>query len=105
MSDFRQLPWRAFALAALGLGACGGGPDDELPVTLAVQRVFAGLPSFGSPVAMLQAPLDSTRWFIVEQAGQVRVFNNNPTVTATAIFVNIAGRVTSGGETGLLGMA
>ncbi|MEK6210843.1 MAG: hypothetical protein AABM64_10835, partial [Pseudomonadota bacterium] len=73
MADFRQLPWKAFALAALGLGACDSGSDGELPVTLTVQRVFAGLPLFGSPVAMLQAPGNSTRWFVVEQAGVVRV--------------------------------
>ncbi len=111
MADFRHLPWRAFALAALGLGACGGGSDGESqpapPVTLTVQQVFASLPSFSSPVAMLQAPGDSTRWFVVEQDGQVRVFANNPAVTVANLFVDIDGmdRVTSGGETGLLGMA
>jgi len=109
MADFQRLPWMAVALAALGLGACGGGSDGGSqpapPVTLAVQRVFASLPSFSSPVAMLQAPGDSTRWFVVEQGGVVRVFNNDPTVAVTAVFVNIAGRVTSGGEAGLLGMA
>ena len=108
MADFRQFPWMAVALAALGLGACDGGSDGELQqpaVPLTVQRVFASLPSFSSPVAMLQAPGDSTRWFVVEQAGRVRVFDNNPAIAVTAVFVDIAGRVTSGGETGLLGMA
>ncbi|MGH8865100.1 MAG: PQQ-dependent sugar dehydrogenase, partial [Burkholderiales bacterium] len=108
MANFQQLPWMAFALA---LGACGGGSDggsQPAPqVTLTVQQVFASLPSFSSPVAMLQAPGDSTRWFVVEQAGVVRVFDNNPAVVATTVFVDIDGmdRVTSGGEAGLLGMA
>lgn len=111
MADFRQLPWMVVALAALGLGACGGGSDGGsqpamLPaVTLTVQRVFAGLPSFSSPVAMLQAPGDSTRWFVVEQAGRVRVFDNNPVIAVTAVFVDISANVTFAGETGLLGMA
>jgi glucose/arabinose dehydrogenase len=111
MVDFRKLPWRAFALAALGLGACGGGSDGESqpapPVTLTVQQVFASLPSFSSPVAMLQAPGDNTRWFVVEQGGRVLVVANNPAVAVATVFVDIDGmdRVTSGGETGLLGMA
>ncbi len=54
---------------------------------------------------MLQDPADSTRWFVVEQAGQVRVFDNIPTVAAATVFVDIAGRVTFVDETGLLGMA
>jgi glucose/arabinose dehydrogenase len=113
MADYRQMPWRLVALAALVLAACGGGSDggSGLPdppfgtFTFTLQRVFSGLPPFTSPVAMLQAPLDSTRWFVVEQAGQVRVFDNVPAVAATAVFVDIDDRVTSGGETGLLGMA
>ncbi len=101
----------ACALAALGLGACGSGSDggSQQPavpqVALTVQRVFAGLAPFSSPVAMLQAPGDSTRWFVVQQSGQVLVFNNDPAVPATALFVDIAGRVTFDGEAGLLGMA
>ena len=113
MADYRELPWRLVALAALGLAACGGGSDggpqqlDTLSGTFTLQRVFTDLPPFASPVAMLQAPNDSTRWFVVEQAGQVRVFDNDPAVATTDEFVNIDGmnRVTSGGETGLLGMA
>jgi glucose/arabinose dehydrogenase len=113
MADFRQLTWMAFAVAALGLGACDSGSDGELqqpaapPVTLSVQHIFPSLPSFSNPVAMLQAPGDGTRWFVVEQAGQVRVFDNDPAVVATAEFVDIDGmnRVTFSGEAGLLGMA
>ncbi len=112
MADFRQLSWMAVAVAALGVGACGDGSDGgpqqpaAAPVTFTVQPVFPSL-SFSSPVAMLQAPGDSTRWFVVEQAGQVRVFGNDPAVAVAPVFVDIDGmnRVTSGGEAGLLGMA
>jgi uncharacterized repeat protein (TIGR03806 family) len=59
--------------------------------------------SFSSPVAMLQAPGDASRWFVVEQGGAVRKFDvANP---AVATFVDITSQVRSGGEMGLLGMA
>jgi len=72
--------------------------------TLDVQQVFTNL-SFVQPVAMLQAPGDDTRWFVVEQQGRVQVFDNVPAVPASNLFVDISARVTSGGEMGLLGMA
>jgi len=98
------------AVAALVAGGCsdgGGGsapPSSPPQVTLAVERVFPAL-TFAAPVAMLQAPNDASRWFVVEQGGVVRVFDNDPTVTGTATFINISGRVTCCGELGLLGMA
>ena len=72
--------------------------------TTAVQRVFPGL-SFTSPVGLLQAPNNATRWFVIEQAGRIKVFANNASVATATNFVDISGRVASGGETGLLGMA
>jgi glucose/arabinose dehydrogenase len=60
---------------------------------------------FAQPVALLQAPRDPTRWFVVEQAGTVRVFANAAQVASVATFIDITDRVTSGGEMGLLGMA
>ena len=70
----------------------------------AVQRVFTAL-NFTSPVGMLQAPNNTARWFVIEQAGRVKVFANSATVATATNFVDIASRVSSGGETGLLGMA
>jgi glucose/arabinose dehydrogenase len=72
--------------------------------TLSMEPVFSSL-TFATPVAMLQAPGDNTRWFVVEQAGSVQVFENDPTVSSFDLFADIAGRVASGGEMGLLGMA
>ena len=60
--------------------------------------------SFSAPVAMLQAPNDSSRWFVVEQAGAVRQFAVNSSASP-GVFVDITARVRSGGEMGLLGMA
>ena len=75
-------------------------------LTIGVQRVFANLPAFSQPIAIMQAPEDDTRWFVVQQGGVVRVFENNAAVAAASTFVDIDdARLTSGGETGLLGMA
>ncbi|MCU0951525.1 MAG: PQQ-dependent sugar dehydrogenase [Burkholderiaceae bacterium] len=83
---------------------CLAGEAPTTQVTLALQRAFPSL-SFSSPILLLQAPGSSTRWFVVEQAGRVRVFNNDAAVAATTLFVDIAARVRSGGEMGLLGLA
>ncbi|HSC05427.1 MAG TPA: PQQ-dependent sugar dehydrogenase, partial [Steroidobacteraceae bacterium] len=102
----------ALVAGSLIIAACGDGSDGsggtpvspDTPADFAVERVFPNL-RFISPVAMLQAPGDRTRWFVVEQGGEVRVFENNPTVTAGSSFINIRTRVSAGGERGLLGMA
>jgi len=73
-------------------------------VALSVERVFPAL-TFSSPVAMLQAPSDTSRWFVVEQGGVVRVFQNLPAVATSSVFVDLTDRVTMDGEAGLLGMA
>ena len=107
----------AAAAAALVLAACGGGdvgvtvgvgagaPDSPPQVALRLQRVFESLPAFSAPVALLQAPGDASRWFVVEQGGRVRVFPNNPAATASAVFGDISSRVVFRNELGLLGMA
>jgi uncharacterized repeat protein (TIGR03806 family) len=88
-----------------GNPTCVAGERPSQTVTLATERVFPGLPSFSSPVMMLQAPGNAARWYVVEQAGVVRVFDNQPAVATSAVFVDISARVRSGGEQGLLGMA
>src|SRR5687768_12707148 len=82
-----------------------GGPPPLDPVQLRVERVFAALPPFQQPVAMMQAPNDAARWFVVEQGGRVLAFGNDPLVATTTVFLDITARVTSGGELGLLGLA
>jgi glucose/arabinose dehydrogenase len=112
--------------AAIGVGmiifltSCGGGggsigppppaPPPPLPppaaITVATERVFEQV-SMLQPVAMLQAPGDTSRWFVVEQQGVVRVFPNMANVTNAdvGVFADIRTRVVDGGERGLLGMA
>ncbi len=83
---------------------CLAGEAPSTQVTLGLQRAFPNL-TFTNPILMLQAPGSATRWFVVEQAGRVRVFNNDAAVAASTLFVDIAARVRSGGEMGLLGLA
>ncbi|HCY77049.1 MAG TPA: glucose sorbosone dehydrogenase [Ignavibacteriales bacterium] len=61
--------------------------------------------TFSNPLD-LQNPGDGTnRLFVVERDGVIKVFPNQTNVSATKIFLDITDRVTSGGETGLLGLA
>jgi len=71
---------------------------------IALERVFPEL-EFDRPVALLQMPGDSSRWFIVETQGRVKTFEAESTVTDAEIVLDISDRVISGGERGLLGMA
>lgn len=88
---------------------CLAGDPPSSSVSLAVQRVFPNL-TFTQPIAMLQAPGDDSRWFVVQKTGSVRVFNNTAGVSTTTEFINIADRLNSSptsanDERGLLGMA
>jgi uncharacterized repeat protein (TIGR03806 family) len=82
----------------------GSAPSSSVP--LATEQVFAGLPSFSEPVLMLQEPASTARWYVVQRAGLVYVFDNQPNVSARRVFINVAGSLSAAdGERGLLGMA
>ena len=69
-----------------------------------IQEAFPNL-SFVNPVDLQYAPDGTDRIFIVEQSGIIKVFENNGNTTEVKTFLDITDRVTSGGETGLLGLA
>lgn len=80
----------------------------RMPSTLPVfgyvtSNAFSGL-SFSAPVAIVSAPGETNRLFVVEQPGRIVVITNlaNPTRT---VFLDLSGRVLYGGEQGLLGLA
>ncbi len=54
---------------------------------------------------LLQAPGDDARWWIVEQGGIVRTFENASDVAAANVFVDLSDRIDAEDERGLLGMA
>lgn len=65
--------------------------------------------SFDQPVLLTHVPGDSERLFVVEQTGQIQVFNQQPEVASSSVFFDINAatdnRFLSGGEQGLLGLA
>jgi glucose/arabinose dehydrogenase len=83
-------------LAALGTGTleARGAPR------IVLQPVAANLEG---PVFVTHARDGTNRLFVVEQAGRIKVFG--PGATEPTIFLDIAPRVLSGGEQGLLGLA
>lgn len=112
MNDHPVIAVSLLLALVAAINSCGGGSSGPVsqpppPVSLetGVQRVFNQL-TFDLPVALMQAPSDISRWFVVEQSGVIRVFNNDPTVSSSSVFIDISGRVNSGpSEAGLLGMA
>src|SRR5690348_16745036 len=89
---------------------CLAGDAPGSSVSLAVQRVFPNLPNFTQPVAMLQEPGNSARWYVVQKTGQVKVFDNTSNVSTTRTFIDISSKLNSNAgdpqeERGLLGMA
>ena len=98
-------------IIATGCGDGGGGEPPTMPPPAAtvpqitVQQAFTQLPDFTNPVALMQAPGDSNRWFVPEKRGRILVFANNPASSATSLFLDITDRVNASGEGGLLGLA
>jgi uncharacterized repeat protein (TIGR03806 family) len=76
--------------------------------TIALQRVFPSL-TFNQPLALLQAPGDDTRWFVLEKGSgasgtaRVRVFANTANASTASTFLALT--VNASSEGGLLGMA
>ena len=102
------------ASAAL-VGGCGGAGNDPTPLPspasceaapvsgtpqLTAVRVASGLQS---PLDVQAVPGDRTRLFVVEQAGRIRILRAGAVVATP--FLDIASRISSGGERGLLGLA
>lgn len=99
--------FRSFAAAPAFLGlvmTCGGdSAGTTLPpgaVSVRLEEVASGL---AYPVYLTAAPGDTSRLFIVEKGGTVRVLRHG--VLLPTPFIDLSGRVTKGSEQGLLGMA
>lgn len=71
---------------------------------VAVQRVYPNL-FFGQPVQMLQAPDDSSHWYVVEKSGQIFRFENRAEASARQQVIDLRAVVDARSEGGLLGMA
>jgi glucose/arabinose dehydrogenase len=111
---------RVLAVCASGvwlLVGCSSEDSPTPPSTTPSASCAAGAPVSGTPnlstvlVARgLQDPLDlqvpagdRARLFVVEQGGRIRIVRNGAVVSPP--FLDISGRIRSGGEQGLLGLA
>jgi len=84
---------------------CLAPPRPPTDTTLSLTRAFPNIGEF-QPTAMLQAPGDSSRWFLVKKEGTVLTFANDEQVATSSVFVDLTDRVDAGFfEAGLLGMA
>jgi len=97
-------------LATAALPSCSDGgaatpPADSgttgatAPVTLAAREVLSGL---DAPLFLTSLPNDP-RLFVLEQPGRIRVVKNGQLLPTP--FLDLVGKISSGGERGLLGLA
>ena len=89
-------------------GCSGNGSDQDSPPPLPQSeslRLQSITPSLSSPVFLTAPANDTTRLFIVEQGGLIRIFDLTANSLLATLFLNITGIISSGGERGLLGMA
>ena len=70
----------------------------------AIEAVFPNL-TFNQPVGIVSPSDGTSRLFLIEQTGAIRVFQNSRTVASSNVFLDISSRVLYGGEQGLLGLA
>ena len=96
-------------LAVLALLAACAASADEAPAIphLAFERAWSRL-VFRRPVALVQAPGDADRRFVVEQNGTIRVFpaREDADPAGAACYLDISGKVLRyHEESGLLGLA
>jgi glucose/arabinose dehydrogenase len=76
----------------------------ETAPVFALTNAFPRL-QFEAPVEFTYASDGTSRVFVVEQKGQIRVFDNAATVTNAPVYLDIRKQVAYGGEMGLLGLA
>jgi len=93
--------WRLLAVVVLVLLNTEFAAQAALPA-LDAQRLAGG---FNAPLFATAPPRDTSRLFIVQQSGQIKIINlPSGTVNATP-YLDIQSRIVWGGEQGLLGLA
>jgi glucose/arabinose dehydrogenase len=94
------------------LAACGGGsdmsggsssPPPSPPPIVRIERAYPNL-SFTDPVFVTAIP-GTSHLAVVEQSGVIRSFVDSDSATSSSVLLDITALVSSGGETGLLGLA
>jgi len=80
--------------------SCAAGTPAPGAVSLTARLVASG---FRSPLDLQAVPGDRERLYVVEQGGRIRVVRDGQLQSTP--FLDISGRISSGGERGLLGLA
>jgi glucose/arabinose dehydrogenase len=100
----------AVLLAACGSGSSGSAVETAQPAaggsstsTAAKAVRLQKVGSFDSPVFVTSPPGDTSRLFVVEKGGKVRVMRNGKTLGTP--FLDVGDKLTTGAEQGLLSMA
>jgi len=85
---------------ALDADSCPAKGACDVP-GVALQRAFAGI-EVSYPTSIRQAPGDSTRVFVVEKGGTIKVFASSTDATTASVFLDIESRTyrTATGEMG-----
>jgi hypothetical protein len=86
-----------------GMACSASGPQGPTPApdtTIALRQITSGL---AFPLYLTAPPDDVSRLFVVEKGGRIRVIRND-SLLATP-FLDLTGKVSTGGEQGLLGLA
>jgi glucose/arabinose dehydrogenase len=89
-------------LAACGDGRSGGA---DLGSALRLQQVGSAPLGLVFPVFLTAPPGDTTRLFVVERGGVIKIIDANTQQALPTPFLNLSAQVTTGGEEGLLGLA
>ena len=107
MIPFRRLLMAGLVLISTGhqIGCSDNGSNQDSSPQSNSLRLQPISTSLSSPVFMTVPPNDSTRLFIVQQGGLIRVFDVVGGALLTAPFLNVSSLLSTGGERGLLGMA
>jgi len=85
--------------------ACKSSGAGDVQATVELEQAFPRL-SFVRPLDLEEPGDGSHRLFVVEQAGRISVFPNDPAAASAKLFLDIRDRVDdSGNEMGLLGLA
>jgi glucose/arabinose dehydrogenase len=96
----RRLPLAALACAPLAAIGCGSSDQED---TGAARVRLALLGRFDQPTYLTVPPGDRRRRFVVEREGRIRIVRRGRKLRRP--FLSIAGRVQTGGESGMLSMA
>ena len=83
--------------------AASGGTSGSFEPSGVTVNVAVAVNGFDSPLDVTNAGDGSGRLFVVEQAGRIRLVKGGALVERP--FLDITGRIASGGERGLLGLA